>query len=153
MKSLTTKELDAILKRNSVTKRYFLGTFPACIYPESNRNIYSFITNTDAHDERGEHWNSWFVIKDKITFFDSFGRPPDDPSLPQHYRDIMKKFKVIEFNRSQIQGLMSKTCGYFCIHFIYDFSLGLNFESFLDEYYINFEINDIVVRDIVNSLN
>ena len=153
MSSLTTKELDVILKKNSVTKRYFLGTLPACVYPQSNRDVYSFITNTGEHDERGEHWNSWFVRKDKITFFDSFGRPPDDPSLPQHYRDIMKKFKVIEFNRSQIQGLRSKACGYFCIHFIYIFSLGLNFESFLDEYYNNFEINDIVVRDIVTSLN
>ena len=28
MKSLTTLELDELLKNNAVTKKYFLGTFP-----------------------------------------------------------------------------------------------------------------------------
>ena len=60
---------------------------------------------------------------------------------------------MIEFNKSQSQGLRSKACGYFCIHFIYIFSLGLNFKISLDECHNNFEINDIVVRDIVTSLN
>ena len=152
MRSLTTKKLDLILKNNSVTKKYFLGTFPACLYPDSDRNVYSFITNTDEHDKPGKHWNSWFVENNKIIFFDSFGRAPDDPSLPEYYQDITQQFKVVEFNKSQIQGLMSKTCGYFCAHFIYVFSLGLNYHSFLNDYYNNFEMNDIVVRDIVNSI-
>ena len=143
MSSLTTKELDVILKKNSVTKRYFLGTFPACIYPESNRDVYSFITNTDEHDRPGEHWNGWFVKNNKIIFFDSFGRPPDDPSFPPYYRNIIRKFKVIEFTR---------TCGYFCTHFIYVLSLGLNIENFISEYFNVFEINDIVVIDFVKSI-
>ena len=152
MRSLTTKKLDMILKRNNVTKRHFIGAFPACMYPDVNRNVYSFITNTDEHDERGEHWNSWFVRNDKITFFDSFGRPPDDPSLPQHYRDIIQKFKVIEFSRRQLQGWTSNTCGYFCIHFIYVLSFGLSFENYMMEYFDDFDLNDDLVYEFVNSI-
>lgn len=152
MKPLNTERLNQILKSNSVTKKYFLGAFPACIYLKTNRDTYCFITNTDEHDKVGEHWNSWFVKNDKVTFFDSFGRPPDDPVFPKHYRNIMKKFNVVEFNRSQIQGRTAQTCGYFCVHFLFVFSLGLGFESFLDDYFKNVELNDIVVYDIVDSL-
>ena len=38
MKSLTTLELDELLKNNAVTKKYFLGTFPACMSPLTTRN-------------------------------------------------------------------------------------------------------------------
>ena len=152
MISLTRKKLDVMLKKNSVTKRYFLGTFPACLYPNSDCNVYSFITNTDEHDRPGEHWNGWFVKNNKIIFFDSFGRPPDDPSFPQHYHNIIEKFDVVEFTRSRIQGWTSNTCGYFCAHFIYVLSLGLNIGNFISEYFNVFEINDIVVLDFVKSI-
>ena len=152
MRSLTTKKLNVILKNNSVTKRYFLGTFPACLYPNSDYNVYSFITNTDEHDRPGEHWNGWFVKDNKIIFFDSFGRAPDNPSFPQYYHNIIEKFDEVEFTRSRIQGWTSNTCGYFCTHFIYVLSLGLNIGNFIDEYFNVFEINDIVVYDFVKSI-
>ena len=44
MKSLTTLELDELLKNNAVTRKYFLGTFPACMSPLTTRKKYSFLT-------------------------------------------------------------------------------------------------------------
>lgn len=149
---LTTKQLNEILKNNNVTKRYFLGTFPACNYPISKNGIYSFITNTDEHNQPGEHWNSWFVRDGKIIFFDSFGRAPDDQAFPQHYRDLIKKFKDVEYSPTQIQGFKAKSCGLFCVHCIYVLSLGLNLNSFINDYYNDFKRNDKVVYDIVNSI-
>ena len=82
MKSLTTLELDELLKNNAVTKKYFLGTFPACMSPLTTRKKYSFLTNTDEHNKGGIHWYAWMVDGDEITFFDSFGRHPKDPAFP-----------------------------------------------------------------------
>ena len=152
MKSLTTKQLNKILKDNNVTNRYFLGTLPACNYPISKNAIYSFITNTDEHNRPGEHWNSWFVRDNKIIFFDSFGRSPHDQAFPRHYRDLIKKFNEVEYSRTQIQGLNGTTCGLFCVHCIYILSLGLDLNSFINDYYTDFKRNDIVVNDIVNSI-
>lgn len=152
MNPLTTNQLDKILKDNNVTKRYFLGTLPACTYPLTNNNIYSFITNTDEHDKTGQHWNSWFVRGDKISFFDSFGRSPDDPTLPHHYRNLILNFRDIEYSRTRIQGWTATTCGLFCIHYIYVMSLGLDFKSFIAEYSKDFEANDDLVFDFVDSI-
>ena len=152
MKLLTTNRLNKILKVNNVTSRYFLGTFPACNYPISKKDVYSFITNTDEHNQPGEHWNSWFVRGSKIIFFDSFGRPPHHQAFPQHYRDLIKNFNTVEYSLTQIQGLDAATCGLYCVHCIYVLSLGLDLNNFINDYYNDFKRNDKVVYDIVNSI-
>ena len=152
MKPLTTKQLNAVLKNNDTTGRFYLGTFSACHYPISKNSIYSFITNTDEHDQRGDHWNSWFARGNKIIFFDSFGRSPHDQAFPQHYRDLVEQFNEVEYSLTQIQGLDAATCGLYCIHCIYVLSLGLDLNNFINDYYNDFKRNDKVVYDIVNSI-
>ena len=152
MNPLTTKQLNKILKDNNVTNRYFLGTLPACNYPKSKNDVYSFITNTDEHNQPGEHWNAWFVGDGKVIFFDSFGRTPYDQALSKHYRDFIKKFNEVEYSRTQIQGFNTSTCGLFCVHCIYVLSLGLDLNDFISDYYNDFKKNDKVVYDIVNSI-
>ena len=152
MKALTTQTLNAILKKNPVTNKNFIGTFPGCISPSKDRKQYSFITNTDLHHQSGEHWNAWIVKENKIIFFDSFGRDPRDTSFPYNYKNIVEKFDYFEYSKVQIQSFTSETCGYFCIHFIYVLSLGLDLEFFLNEYSNNFIKNDNFVVDFVNSL-
>ena len=152
MKPLTTENLNIVLKENPVTKRAFLGTFPGCVLPLTKLKQYSFITNTELHHESGEHWNAWFVYGNKVIFFDSFGRDPRDTSFPELYRDILKNFKVFEFSKTQIQDFTSFTCGYFCIHFIYILSLGLDVDFFVKEYSSDCIKNDDVVIKFVNML-
>ena len=145
MTPLSTTELDRILGQNSVTKGTFLGTYPACIFPKTKKKLYAVITNTHEHDRAGQHWNSWVVRGDKVSFFDSFGRSPDDETLPEHYRDIVKMFKHVAYTTDRVQGWDSIACGYFCVHFIYMLSLGLDYNTFLDEYTNEFETNDDIV--------
>ena len=122
------------------------------IYPISKNNVYSFITNTEEHNESGQHWNSWFVRGNKVIFFDSFGRAPSDQAFPQHYRDFIEKFNEVEYSRTQIQGFNSSTCGLFCVHCIYVLSFGLDLNSVISDYYNDFKRNDKVVYNIVNSI-
>ena len=151
---MRTENLNKILQTNAVTRKSYLGAFPACVLPKTDKNIYSFISNTSNHlDVKGEHWVGWFVNGDKVTFFDSYGRSPYDATLPHHFKTFANNFKTLEFSKRRIQGWTSVACGYFTIHFIYAFSLGINYKNFLTDYFrTNFEGNDSIVYEIVNSI-
>ena len=149
MKALTTIELDRILKKNPVTGRFFLGTYPSCMSPSTSKKKYSFITNTDNHELGGIHWCAWMVDGEKITFFDSFGRDPRD--LTRHYKDIISGFKL-EHNKKQVQSFLSATCGHYCIQFLYILSFGLDLDFMLKDYTSNFKENDIVIYKFVINL-
>lgn len=154
MKPLTTEDLNRILGENNVTRKSYLGTFPACVFPDTRTNSYSFISNTSNHlDLKGEHWVAWFINKDTVKFFDSFGRSPTDSTFYEHFYNFTKKFKKLEYSKRRIQGWTSVACGYFCVHFIYSSCLGFKFLNFLNDYSGNdFKKNDNFVNDFVNSI-
>ena len=152
MKPLTTIQLNDVLMNNPVTKKYYIGTFPGCVIPAVKSKKYAFITNTDLHDQRGEHWNAWMVQGQKVLFFDSFGRDPSDSTFPGIYKELLNGFKILNYTKTRVQNFTSSTCGYYCIHFIYLLSLGLDFKFFLNEYTDDFRKNDIAVIDFVNNL-
>ena len=152
MKALTTHDLDRVLKQNAVTKRYYLGAYPSCIRPKRMKKAYAFISNGQTHEQGGDHWFAWFVEEDKISFFDSFGRDLKDPTLPNEFDDILKNFRIISYSSIQLQGWDSKSCGQFCIHFIYSKSLGLDFNTFLSEYTHNFNKNEKIVSSFFSSI-
>ena len=153
MEPLSTLELNRILTENTVTKKYFIGTYPACITPISEKKKYAFITNVDEHDLPGQHWNAWFVEGEKISFHDSFGRDWKDPTLPKHYKDIARPFEQITYSTKRLQGWDSIACGYFCIHFLYVKSLNLDYDDFLNEYSRDFAKNDDIVHEFYNSIH
>ena len=152
MEDATNKDLNDILFKNSVTKRYYIGTFPACLFPIINSKKATFITNTDEHDNSGEHWNAWVVVDDCLTFFDSFGRSPLDITLPKQYHDFAKTFKKYKYVKYRVQDWSSNMCGYFCVHFIYILSCNLEIKHFLADYTTNFENNDQVVIRFYSSI-
>jgi hypothetical protein len=152
MTGLSTYDLNRVLHGNVVTKRTFLGTFPACITPRTRKTFYSFITNSEEHSEAGEHWNAWIIDGRTITFFDSFARNPTNSQFPEHYRDLIKKFDLVRYVSKRVQSFKSVFCGHFCIHFVYIMSLGLKVESFLEDYSDNYDKNDDIVLSIVSQL-
>ena len=150
--ALTNYQLDHILRGSKVTHTKYIGSFPSCFKIKSDKKFYAFISNTDEHDEHGEHWCAWVVKGDGICFFDSFGRSPDDKTLPSHFKDFLSEFKSIRYTSKRVQGWKSKACGLFCIHFIYVLCLGLKYEDFLNEYTTNHSRNDSIVIDFVDSI-
>ena len=146
------QDVDRILKNNSITKRHYIGTFPACMFPDTNRERYSFISNTQEHNEPGDHWVGWFIRDGKVTFMDTYGRAPDDETFPHYFSDFIEKFDNVEFSRVKIQSISSQLCGYFCIQFVYIMSLGLDIDAFIKEYTTDTLVNDILVYDFVQSI-
>ena len=118
MKALTTAEIDALLGSNNYTKKYFAGTYPACVVPTTKRQKFAFISNTDEHQNPGTHWNAFAVNGKTLTFFDSFGRSPWDASFPIFFEKYASQFDIVRFVKLRVQGLESNSCGFFCIHFV-----------------------------------
>jgi hypothetical protein len=146
--ALNTMQIDAILKNNLYTRKYYYGR--ATQLPK--RRKFAFITNVDHHGSSGTHWTAWFSSAGHVYFFDSFGRSPLDPSFPHVYRDILLNFDSFSYFDRQIQSTTSFTCGYFCIHFVLNFSLGLDLKEFRKEYTKNTQENDIIVLKIIKSI-
>ena len=128
------RALDQFLKNNDYTKRYFLGTYPACKVPTSRKKVFCFITNTDEHDKPGKHWVAWFVRGKEVTFFDSFGRSPFNSAFPHDFIDFSEKFEKCKFISNPVQEPGSPWCGLHCIHFIFMMCVGLDVGDFLKNY-------------------
>ena len=147
------KEIYSLIGRDPVLKTQFLGVFAADELPSYMPVGKGLIVNCCNRDLPGQHWLAIYQsTTKKVEFFDSFGRDPRDTSFPDNYKNIVEKFNDLEYSKVQIQSFNSVTCGYFCIHFIYVLSLGLDLEFFLNEYSNNFMKNDEFVVDFVNSL-
>ena len=153
MRPLRTEDLNMILQNNPVTFGNYLGAYPACIFPKTNKKRYSWISNTHHHGKSGKHWVCWCIDGDKAIFFDSYGRQADDPTLPTYFKNHAKNFKNIYFSKRRVQGWDSVACGYFCIHFIYNFALGLDYKCFIEDYSRDFIKNDETVYNFVNLLS
>ena len=155
MKPQRTEDLNKILMSNPVTRKSYLGAFPACVFPKNTKARYCFISNTSNHlDTNGEHWVGWFIDDDTVKFFDSYGRSPTDETFYDFFNIFTKKFKNVEYSGNRIQGWTCITCGYFCIHFMYVSCIGLDFKTFLKEYSrTDFEKNDVYVYNFVNSIS
>ena len=52
-----------------------------------------------------------------------------------------------------MQGWDSVACGFFCVHFLYMKSLGLDYDEFLADYTMDFEKNDKIVYEFYNSIH
>lgn len=153
MKGLSNDQIDSFVNVDVWMRRYYIGCFPSCQdikIPKTRRT--SFITNTHNHSKSGQHWNAWFVEDKTVYFMDSFGRSPLDDSFPHDYRDIVRKFNNFKYFPYRIQPFKSFTCGYYCIHFILIFSLGLSMIDFKNEYTDDLNKNDVKVINILNTI-
>ena len=112
---MLTGDIDAILSRHPHTRNHYLGTYPVDSLPTQRKPLTCFVSNTDPHDEPGEHWVAVYTTRDRETFFfDPYGIPP---ITPEHLR-YCHRSKAWDYNRRQIQKLTSKTCGIHCIRFL-----------------------------------
>lgn len=79
-----------------------------------------YILNLDTSLGSGTHWTSFYIVKNQLTYFDSFGMPP-----PQELVDYASKHKLsIKWNKIQYQDDQSTACGYFAMYAVKSMSDG-----------------------------
>lgn len=113
---MNTLQIEKILLGNPSTKKIFKGVFAADKLPVKIKSHPSIIiANTDSSDKPGTHWVA-FYFKNASTaeFFDSYGQYPSN----KYFINILKKnSKKFTYNKQQVQGYFSNTCGHYCILF------------------------------------
>jgi hypothetical protein len=109
-------QLDAILFKDKISKKYYLGAFPIDILPTKFDYPSCFIINNQKSSKKGEHWIAvYFDTRKNCYFFDSFGLNPNFYSLENY---LNYHAKTIYSNKKQLQSIFSEFCGYYCVIFL-----------------------------------
>lgn len=144
MKGLTTKQLNYILSRG-VTKQYFKGTFASDQDFENFKTPFCVVSNVQGHTKSGDHWVAFFVYKDVMYYFDTFGRPATNVAFPQVFGQFSKTRKCF-YNPRIVQGLFSETCGVYCIFVLRQLSENVSWRKILKSFSNIPSQNDDVMR-------
>ena len=140
-------QINKILTRDEVTKKYFIGVLARDKLPNKLNWPSALIFNTDKSDKPGEHWLAlYYDEKGVCEFFDSFGFHPDFYNLTQYIKSTSKKFI---FNKKTLQGLFSEYCGNYCVLFLLIRCRNFSLDYFLDFFDNNTEKNDLFIKSLI----
>ena len=113
----------------------FIGIFSANTIPKDlfNNKNKCFIFNTDPSNLPGRHWIAVYVQnKNKIEYFDSYGKIPKLPIFS-------KRIQHIHWNKKRLQSPYSTICGEYCIYYLLKrhniSSMKKVFNTFIDKKY------------------
>jgi len=148
---LTNLVIDHFLTRNSVTKPYYQGCYPANKLPDSLQHPHSMVVNFDSASKPGTHWVALFSpFKGHVDYFDSYG----GDGVTTINRHLRKCYLTCTRALASIQNDSSQVCGYYCMFFIYMRSMGVKMhkvEQYLktqpnpDNYVVKFCVRNIMV--------
>ena len=148
-------QLNNLLKRHELTKHHFHGVFPHDSIPKLEVSIHkpSFIVvNQDSANQNGSHWVVYEINPlhtNKNTYFDSYGQPPPKHMIKSINGVLGKKYT---HNKQTLQGLLSTTCGQWCMLFILERCKGTKLKSFLSNFSKkDLNSNDLIVNAIVEK--
>lgn len=130
---------DKILEKMKYLKS-FKGCFPLDQLPHISTFPSSLIINLDPSNMPGSHWVAIYIDTSKhASYFDSFGQRP-----PTEIVKWLKQFNSFSWNKKCFQNLLSKSCGYYTIYYIFLKTLGFNVLNFPNELQMLKIINKIV---------
>jgi len=137
---MNSDEIDRFLRRRL---RDFDGVFSVDSLPHNPRLL---VCNTDPSDKPGRHWIAIYIDDDgRGDFFDSFGRRP----TADFERYMNRHCLSWNFNDRQLQSVVSKFCGYYCIYFCITRSSGVDMRKLVHRFTSDTGLNDMLVHDYV----
>ena len=98
-----------------------------------NHKMALFIYNLEPSYMSGSHWVATHVKNGVINYFDSFGLPP----FQEIVNHANKKNLTLVHQNNQIQGLLTTTCGYFCLYFLNEMNKGKSYFNLLQVFDVN----------------
>ena len=135
---MNTKQINAILECDMMTKDLYHGEFPMDQLPALQRGAY--IINTDDHDEPGQHWLAIYY-DEVVEYFDSFGLLPLDSRLEEFIGEDYV------YNVTPLQQLYSNACGFYCVYYILHRARGHSMFDIIDT--LKRSDGDFVVKDFL----
>ena len=129
---MNTREIDNILRADERTS--YKGTFPWDKCPKLNNG--SYVINTDCSHRPGQHWVAYHVRNGRVEFFDSYG------NSPSYFRVLPDADK---HNGKRLQGLLSTTCGHYCVYYLLHRCRGYSMEEITGRFGNDLRDNDRAV--------
>ena len=120
--------------------RGFDGVFAADKLPDEPRLL---VVNTDPASRPGRHWVCISVDKDgRGEYFDSFGRRPT--AYLERYMN--RHCSSWTFNCRQLQSVMSRFCGHYCINYCVLRSRGVGMFAIVNSLTADTGLNDVLIH-------
>lgn len=149
MSGLSTLDLSKVLTDSPMTRRFFLGVYPADIFPIQSLLPNCCIWNTADSRSKGEHWVACFMDEFKTAFYFDTGGSPIPPLFLGHLRH----FRVIRLLKKPVQSPFSDLCGQYCMLFLHWVCSGRKPYSFIKKgFSSNLLKNDEYVDKWYNAL-
>ena len=128
----------------------FAGVYPCDIQPQFNKRVHKFsvIFNTDKHNESGSHFVAIFCNKNKLFYFDPFGKKCTNKYIKKFIVKHLKDRKCF-YNATPIQNIKSLFCGLFCLSFIISENKQIPFKKYLFSFSKNNKLNDSIVTEMI----
>jgi len=137
---MNTEEIERVLKR--MCAKDFDGVFSADTLPEKPHLL---VVNTDPAHRPGRHWVCMYVENGYGEYFDSFGRPP----TANFERYLNRHCSSWTFNRRQLQSVISRFCGHYCIYYCMLRSRGIDMPKIVSSFTTDTALNDVLVHGFV----
>ena len=132
---MNSEDIERALKH----VRDFDGVFAADELPDKPRLL---VANTDPASRPGRHWVCICVENGRGEYFDSFGRPPTVDF--ERYMD--GHCSSWTFNRRQLQSVISRFCGHYCIYYCLLRSRGVDMSKIVNSLTSDTGLNDVLVH-------
>jgi hypothetical protein len=109
---MNESEIKFFLRSHPITGGYFRGVYARDELPHKLLPSSIYIVNYSLRKEIGTHWILIFITVNSVPLYiDTSGLPP---LLPE-FISALKDFPLYIYNKYQIQGAMSRSCGLYCI--------------------------------------
>lgn len=144
-------ELEEALLYDPFTKHLLRGIFAADNLPRLIDKPCLIVANTDSLKKAGTHWVAFYFDSfGRGEYFDSYGLPP---YIPEHREFLQRNCTRWTHNNVQLQGLMSKVCGEYCVLYLAHRARGLFPYEFVNTFktFNSYEKNDNFVRNMFKS--
>lgn len=147
---MNTLELSHFLRRDGYVNRAFQGIYPIDRLPSQVYYPCAIVINTDTAEGAGKHWIALYIDSFQVgVFFNSFGVGPTHQSV----REFLVKHTVKwTYSNVQIQGVLSITCGLYCLYFLHQVARGVSVPWLLRPFdRLDLWRNDIWITDWINQ--
>jgi len=136
---MNSDEIHRFLDRRLVN---FDGVFSIDTLPDQPRLL---VCNTDPSHKSGRHWVAIYVDNDRGEFFDSFGRRPN--AVFERYLNSHCSSWI--FNDTQLQSVVSRFCGHYCICYCLLRASGIDMPKIVRSFSSDTGLNDVLVHRFV----
>jgi len=146
--ALSTSTLNHLMRTDRLPQ--YKGAHPIDYLPKAPvPKPAAMIVNTDPHDKPGKHWVAIYIdIDGSADYFCSYGYGP---------RKLIQQFLQCNAqggwrqNTQRVQGLLSTTCGHYCVYFLMYRCRGVPMNVILEHFdKKDYACNDEMVVQFVN---